>query len=164
MPKKQTIQKYKDIIKSGKFTEQEIISFRSLLNNNPRTTEFYDLITFFGDHAPFELTWVQQEKGLEWLKNRIFTKSGNIRNTQETNEISNRTNALEQIAEMIKNFDRFEFADLVPQNRFTGGFNPFFLPVYRLYDKRGNFFDYTVSVGQIEIIDLVFTEKYQHVR
>jgi len=159
MPKKQTIQKYKGIIKFGKFTEQEIISFRSLLNNNPRDSELYDLIAFFESRAPFELTWMQQEKGLEWLKNRIFTKSGNIRNTQETNEISNRTNALEQIAEMVKNFDRFEFVDFVPQNRFTRGLNPFLLPVYRLYDKQGNFFDYTVSVGQIEIIDLVYNTK-----
>lgn len=70
-----TYEKYKRLIKAGKFTEQELISFRKYINGSSPldTTDRAELTEYFimkAEDIGIKLSFEQQLKGLNWLKSK----------------------------------------------------------------------------------------------
>lgn len=98
-----TYEKYESLIKSRKFTEQELISFRKFVNgsSNLSAHDAQCLIDWFDAVAQNKgiiLTKEQQSKGLEWLLRNTFKVNGDERKNAPLGEA-------EQY--VVRNFKKF---------------------------------------------------------
>lgn len=84
------------------------------------------------DGYEFKLTEEHTEQGLSWLKQHLFKKNGSYKN----NKISRCFGEREK--DIIKDFSHFTFIDLYYYGSRVN-------PAYRVYDRKGNYFEYTVD-------------------
>jgi hypothetical protein len=123
-----------EIKKKGTITEQEINLIKRRLNDGTYKeediTEFYDL----------NITPEQTEKGLTWLKNKGWGKTGKERSTTPYGYIEEDT---------IKTFEKFEFKGFT--NISTYGDFKNYVPIYRVEGKDTSF-EYYVQGGEPQII------------
>lgn len=141
--------KYVDLIKKGKFTEQELISFRRQINGSSRLDidKRQNLVCLFEEKASsnksIQLSKEQQLKGLNWLRQKTFKLNGGIRKNSPlgTYEIV-----------VLNSFKKFTCVGLYnnSENNYVN-----YVPVYRCYGKKGNYFDYICMMwGEITIVSL----------
>ncbi len=96
---------------------------------------------------PRKITAEQTKFGKQWLKAYFFKKNGEPRGGKRTEYVENRT------LEIAKNVSRFEFIGVL------GVANNYweihsFLPIYRAYNRKGEYFDYSpVHWGQPVIME-----------
>lgn len=119
------------ILEAGIITERQIITLKSRMNAGKLECDW------LGDHE-LKITPEQTEKGLNWIKNQYKGKSGKVR---KNNPLENREIAI------LEDFDHFLLVDFWN----VGNYRPYYLPVYRVVDSRGRFFDYYYN-GKINII------------
>ena len=153
MTTQKTINKYMKILHSGKFEEQEIISFRSLLNNGCDYETKTALLDMFDENAPFKLSQAQQDKGINWLRNFFFTKSGAYRNNQQTNKLRESLGEADYdtIIEIVNDYCGFNFHSLHEDHN---GYTSFYFPVYRCVSNANDYFDYVCKLGSIHVIEI----------
>lgn len=97
--------------------------------------------------TPRKITKVQSDFGKAWLKNYFFKLDGTLRSGKRVEYVGDR------VLEIAKRVHKFEFIGVL------GVANSYweihsFLPIYRAYDKKGNYFDYSpVHWGQPVIME-----------
>lgn len=101
----------------------------------------------------FDLTQEQTDFGIEWLHNFLFTGSGKLRQGKCVGDFDNHE------ALVIRNFSGFQLVGL--KEHYNGiGTVVMYSPIYRTYDKLGNWFDYApVMWGVPELIDYNYSNK-----
>lgn len=114
--------------------ERRVITERQIGTMKRRANEgfIHDVASIFALGA-LQITSAQTQKGLDWLKNLWKTPMGRER---KHNPFHQREQSI------IRHFDRFE---LVTFNDHGSMFTHNYLPVYRVYDTRGYFFDYVAK-------------------
>ena len=134
MTTQKTINKYMKILHSGKFEEQEIISFRSLLNNGCDYETKTALLDMFDENAPFRLSQAQQDKGIAWLRNFFFKADGTVRANQKVMEIHNRLtgSAFLSVIDIINDYCGFNFHSLYED---YNGYTSFYFPNHQSRDS-----------------------------
>lgn len=99
------------------------------------------LMALFNSVPERPITAEQTEFGLAWLVNHMLKKNGEPRLRCPLSD--------DQI-EILRNFKRFTWAGLFNTQEHFGNYNSFcksYVPVWRVYDKKGNSFDYAVIGG-----------------
>lgn len=130
-----TAQKYIDIINTGKITEREIISMRSLINRDKEAAR----AIFDAWNDELELETSQQQKGYDFLIDQWKTPKGIER---KNNPFGYR----EQ--EILENFRDFTLKSLYNAgNAYTDNY----LPLYSCNSKDGNGFEYYYN-GKVNIV------------
>lgn len=143
-PSKKTIAKYMYMVslEGRMWSEGEIVSFRSLLNNKLQDqpdvkAELLERFNKSLEFVPFKLEKAQQIKGLAWLHKTQINKRGDLRN-------ANTTFIGEVELSMIRTFESFEFIGLydiaAPQQRALGCSQ--YVAQYRLNSVAGTYFEY----------------------
>lgn len=96
---------------------------------------------------PRKITSDQTKFGKAWLKQFFFKLDGSPRKGKNTEYISDET------LRIAKSVSRFEFIGVLAlRNGMSELYQ--FLPIYRTYDKKGNYFDYSpVHWGQPIIME-----------
>jgi hypothetical protein len=138
--------KYARVIRSGRFTEIEIVYFRKLLNGYRKTnadrTELFEL---FERSGPYQITREQTQKGIEWLRDKAFCRNGRIRKTQPFDS--------DQL-QVITKFSRFEFVglyDLMAESPYPHPEYHQYIPIYRVISRDGKYFDYSPATwGEVK--------------
>lgn len=131
--------KYAAIIDRGFITEREIISFRSAVNRWKRTTmsenEKQQLIGMMFDKLEstggFDLETAQKQKGIDWLRNKLYTKTGKRRQDVFARGVP------DHVFKVVDNFKDFTLVDFE-----SVGFSHQLFPVYRCIAQDGTSFDY----------------------
>ena len=140
-----TFNKYIKILKSGKFTESEISSFRQYLGSSSALDSYEKgllWLEFERAHKEYKITKEQTQKGIQWLKNYCWTKSGRPRQAKNV-VFGYRERAI------LLQFSKFRFTGLF---RASENSYDFYTPIYRVYAKNGAYFDYTTDRGKIEVV------------
>ena len=140
-------EKYSSIITSGYIEEGQVISMRVALNSNNKsmTVEEREELIGMVQEKELNLTWTQTEKGLRFLKNLIVTPTGRDRKNNPFNG---------KQTDIINNFKKFTLNGLQDQMNKYGrsmGINRF-LPIWRVYCKGGNYFDYIYENFAIRVV------------
>lgn len=96
--------------------------------------------TAYGERLDFarprKITREQTELGRVWLRNYLFKASGAPRGGKVTEGIS------DSVLKVAKSVSRFEFVGV--QLLASSGWYPCgAVPIYRAYDRKGNYFDYS---------------------
>jgi hypothetical protein len=152
MTSKKTLQKYTNLIAGKLWTEQQIISFRSLLNNGLRhqpevVSQLVNAFCEIAEYSGYELEISQQLKGLEWLKRTQLNSKGQLRRAKTT------FLGLNEVA-MLNNFSHFTMVGLYnASNVYHYGINHY-VAVYRLHDTKGNWFDYAPTREGFEVLNI----------
>jgi len=131
-------QKYIDILKTGKISENELQAMKSFINSDKPTSDERDkLLDMISDGI--ELDKAQQKKGIDWLIKQYKTPNGKIKNSHPfgSREIY-----------VLENWDEAYLSGLENLNMFNRNFQP----VYAVKTKEGDRFEYTLSGGKIKII------------
>lgn len=96
---------------------------------------------------PRKITKEQTQYGKAWLKNHFFKANGDKRSGKNTEFVS------DEVLRIAKNVSRFEFVGVLGVANSYWVINQF-LPIYRTYDAKGNYFDYSpVHWGQPVIME-----------
>lgn len=96
---------------------------------------------------PRKITKEQTLLGKAWLKNHFFKLNGQVRSGKNTQNIS------QQILAIAKNVSRFEFVGVLGVATQAWEIQAF-LPIYRAYNSKGEYFDYApVHWGQPVIME-----------
>lgn len=94
-----------------------------------------------------KITKEQSDFGKAWLKNHFFKLNGEMRKGQNTQYVSDR------VLKISKNVSRFEFIGVLGLMNNYGEILQF-LPIYRTYNKAGEYFDYApIHWGQPVIME-----------
>lgn len=126
-------------------SEQEIISLRHAISKGAE-----ELLEAFNKRSEvFIITPEQSQKGLNWLKERNFTKKGKIRKNAMVEPWDEAF-----LKECLNNFSHFTLTDLEDIS-FYGRVN--YVPVYTLHTLNGKKFTYSVS-GQGQVYDYSISE------
>lgn len=100
---------------------------------------------------PRKITAEQSKLGKAWLKEYFFKKDGTTRSGKRTESIE------QAVLDISKNVTRFEFIGVISFCNWFGD-ELAYGPIYRTFDKFGNYFDYSpVHWGQPIITDVVLT-------
>lgn len=86
--------------------------------------------------VPRKITAEQTKFGKAWLKDYFFKRNGEPRSGKRTEYVSNQT------LEIAKRVSRFEFIGVLGVADQYWNIHSF-LPIYRAYDRNGNYFDYS---------------------
>lgn len=86
--------------------------------------------------VPRKITAEQTRFGKAWLKQYFFKLDGSPRNGKRTEYVTFAT------LEIAKRVVRFEFIGVLGVANYQWEINQF-LPIYRAYDRKGNYFDYS---------------------
>lgn len=165
------IKKQLDLIKSGKYTKSDIGSLTKLVASarfaTPERKEeiraLLDLVFnyvhdeymssnfqceyMFFKRGGLKITKEQTQLGKEWLKNHFFKKDGSPRSGKNTENVGTR------ILEIAKSVSRFEFIGICLVKNPYGDCNQV-LPVYRTFNRKGQYFDYApIHWGQPLIVE-----------
>lgn len=84
---------------------------------------------------PRKITAEQTKFGKTWLKDYFFKRDGKPRSGQRTEYIS------DAVLKIAKSVSRFEFIGVFGCANGFGSITHF-IPIYRTYDRKGNYFDY----------------------
>jgi hypothetical protein len=120
------------------WTENEIIYFRKYLRANP--DKYNVLMDSF--KSEYSITPEQTKKGYDYIYNTCFKKNGELRETKDMP-----FGVLE--ANVIRNFKEFRFVGLNSIGLLN---HDFYLPVYKVIAQDGTYFEYTVNIGQMEVV------------
>lgn len=94
-----------------------------------------------------KITTEQTAFGKDWLKNHFFKKNGQARSGKNTENVGTR------VLEISKSVSRFEFVGVVGLMNSYGDYVQF-IPLYRTYNRKGEYFDYApIHWGQPVIIE-----------
>lgn len=135
---KKTLEKYKALINRKVWSEQEIISFRSMLRRENSDVS-QQILSEFRKRTPYKITRMHSIKGLDWLKRVCFKANGEIRNTPNR---PFETWECEHIRKILNTFSPWTLDDVSDVSIST---YPVFLPVYTLHSKSGDEFTYQPS-------------------
>lgn len=131
---KSAFKKYINIILSGKFEEQEIVSLRKLLRDCDKPAYLRQATLALLHSKPYyQISEAQAKKGKEFLMRKVFTKKGMPRKGYEKLSIRD--------AELLKNIESFKFIGLHILNAYQFNTAIDTTPIYRAYGK-GDYFDY----------------------
>jgi len=119
------------------WTENEIRYFRKQIGSSSTLTSEQKRELINGFRGPYQITEEQSKTGIEYLRRKAFKTNGKPRNTKDY-PFSDHELAI------IKDFERFEFWSIYDASNSWGGCT-WYLPVYRVYSKSGEFFDYVGS-------------------
>lgn len=100
-------------------------------------TDLYGGVTLNIHHfmTPKKITREQSQFGKQWLKDWFFKKDGSTRSGKRTENVS------KDVLAIASKVSRFEFIGVIGVCSFNYG--PFaFLPLYRAYTTKGEYFDY----------------------
>lgn len=86
--------------------------------------------------SPRKITGEQTKFGKAWLKNYFFKLDGKTRSGKRTEHVSEAT------LKIAKSVSRFEFIGVLGIANQSWEIHSF-LPIYRAYDRKGNYFDYS---------------------
>ena len=154
------IKKQAELIKKGKYTKSDINALTKLVNS----TRFSDQVkkdqveifleSFFTSkdseyvngcnmevlhfNKPQSITKEQTELGKHWLKNYFYTSKGELRKTKGVEQIT--TNHSDRVLSIAKNVSKFKFVGIGLVRNNYGLVQV--LPIYRTYNKAGEYFDY----------------------
>lgn len=160
-----TLKKYQHLLKKPVMDEQEILSIKKHYNAINRggswgvdypeefKTMINDFVKQFDSGKEIGISQAQSQKGINWLRNNILDKKGNLRKSALVRE----SDIGEDEAHIIKNFKKFTWV----------GFNTdsdqnWQSPIYRTYDKDGNYFDYSVSATyKMQILDTQIVKPFE---
>ncbi len=140
--------KYLKLIKAGTFTETDIRYFRKAVNGSSslpiadRESLRFELEDRIQKRGGIKITQDQTNKGITWLTNKAFKLNGLPRKSSPFGELENH---------IINNFKRFEFVGLfnLSDNNYSN-----YMPIYRVIDTHGHYFDYTaVSWGDVILVE-----------
>lgn len=132
-----SIQKYLDIIETGKIEERELISMRSLMNKNDEasTAIFHAL----GEIGELFLSQNQQDKWYEFLMNQWRTPTGKERKNHPFGY---------REEEILNNFYEIRLSSLYNAGN---AYHNYYIPLYTVYSKDGAGFEYYYN-GEINIV------------
>lgn len=165
-----TTNKYIELFKSGKFTKSDILGLTKLFSSYRFATPerknsiealqglAMDCVGYEYIHSNFQcdvlhfkrgmkITKEQTALGKAWLKNHFFKANGKPRSGNNTEGVG------ERVLNIAKQVSRFEFVGiLVVKNQF-GDINSC-LPIYRTFNSKGEYFDYSpIHWGQPIIME-----------
>lgn len=165
-----TLSKHLDRIKGGRFEKSEIGAITKLLQSirfekterKNAINAFRNLAFHVVDHMyihsdfqadvlhfgkPAKISKEQTELGKQWLRNHFFKLDGSPRKGKATEDVSDRVLAI------AKSVSKFEFVGVL-EGRNAYGDVCQVLPIYRTYDRKGNYFDYSpIHWGQPVIME-----------
>lgn len=124
-----------------KLTEQEVNLLKRRLNDKKITFKELNEIKLYYDREGWSLTDEQNQKGLEYLKDKWKTSSGIER---KNNPFGFRE------TEILDNFREIKLIDFYNASR-NRNFD-FYIPVYEVISKDGNSFEYHLQDGIINIV------------
>lgn len=142
-----TFGKYVKLIKSRRFTERQLISFRRYVNGSSPLNG-YDaeyLISLFNTAAEsgIKLTRYQQYKGRKWLLGVTFKLNGQVRKNAPLGYFEQK---------VVKSFAKFRCVGLY--NLSDNSYRQY-VPVYRCIARNGSYFDYVCMMwGEIKIVSI----------
>lgn len=118
---------YTRIAARGYITEREILTIKHRANRGVQGCG-----AIFSN-GPLKITPEQTEKGLAWLMDKWKTPRGVVR---KRNPFKQREQNI------LEHFDHFELGSF-----YDGGswVRSYYYPIYRVYNKRGRYFDYIVK-------------------
>ncbi len=107
--------KYKEMLSKEVLTERNIIAIKSRLHNNPHslTEDELDSLSSIIEGREFFIDSDHTEKGLNYLKDRLFKQNGSYRNTKQTNRLS------DNFREAVKDFNHFKFSGFISLGRYN---------------------------------------------
>lgn len=132
------------------FTESEVIYLRKAIGPSGLKDRdlAYDLSQHFTDLMPrdgYNITLEHQQKGIDYLRDNTFKKSGKLRKNNIFNEYC---------INILNNYKEFKFVGLHEQVNFYGYSSGHVLPIYRCIAEDGTYFDYTGTMySMIEVLD-----------
>lgn len=129
------------------WTENDIIYFRRAVGSSSHmpTQLKQELVRRFQETAPYRITAAQTAKGLDFLRRKAFRIDGKPRQTADF-PFSNYELTI------IKTASHFQFVGLANSAYLYGGGYTWYLPIYRLYSKSGDYFDY-IGCRDLHVID-----------
>jgi hypothetical protein len=136
--------KYTKLINGKKWSKSDIHGLLKLINGRRFKKDLFkedvnNLIALMWSHEEDNKEWLitkeQSDLGIQWLKNACFKKNGETRNTELSRSFSDHKKNI------IKNFSKFRFVGFHEEG--GGCYNTTYLPIYRTYDRKGNYFDYS---------------------
>ena len=143
-----TYNKWKDLIQTklkyenAPWSENELIHFRSRLRDSDLG---YDLLMEFIKNNPgggYNITVNHQNKGIEYLRKNTYKLNGKLRKNNIFGEFER---------SVIDDYSHFKLVDMYNDGN---GFVQYYLPVYRCFDTKGNYFDYTgTQYSMIMVLD-----------
>lgn len=156
--KSKTLNAHLERYKSGRFEKNEINALLKLFTSyrfadNQRKLEiealqelilnYVDGTYVYSNHAEImhfpkacKISREQTEFGKQWLKNYFFKKDGKPRSGKATEDIG------EHELKIAKAVSRFEFVGILLIKNQWGDVNGA-LPIYRTYNRKGEYFDYS---------------------
>jgi hypothetical protein len=140
-----TFLKYQKLIKSKRWTENEIKGFCWALNGVKKVDltdeQRAELLQSFRSVGSYRISREQTKFGINWLRETCFKKNGEERDSKKSNCFGYREKKI------IKNFSRFELVDLYNNrdayNSYYSSYKSY-SAVYRVISKDGSYFDYTI--------------------
>jgi hypothetical protein len=97
--------------------------------------------------TPKKITAEQSNFGKAWLKDYFFKKNGETRSGKRTEYVGTR------VLEISKSVSKFEFVGVIGLMNSYGDYIQF-IPLYRTYNRKGQYFDYApIHWGQPVIIE-----------
>lgn len=142
MKTSKAFKKYEELLKNKKhvFTQSEIIYFRKAIGvaGLKNIHERQELINLFMDNQKgYRITREHDELGRNYLISKSLKKNGQFRKGSKLGE---------RELNILYNFSHHMFMGLQSQNSNRGFYDNWYLPIYRAYDKKGNYFDYIGTV------------------
>jgi hypothetical protein len=132
----QTKKRYENILDKPMLSENDIVAFKAQLNKHRYSegSNINDIIYLFAQNRVkydgYDLTPEHTEKGINYLISKTYTLNGKLRK-------NNKFSGDELV--ILANFDKFKLIGFFCEPEF----NNTYVPVYRVFDKNGKYFDYT---------------------
>lgn len=128
------------------WTENDIIYFRKYIGSSGGTddTQRNMLLTLFNSVVDgYSITPDQTTKGIDYLRNAIWTSKGKPRRTAKAKVFGSRERAI------ILDFNQFKFVGVqdISHSEYR-----FYVPVYRVIANNGAYFEYTTNMGNMVIV------------
>jgi hypothetical protein len=131
-----TMRKYADIIKTGKITENELVSLNSFYNKSRENKDFIDGLLYGDETNELTLSDAQNKKGYDFLMGLRYTPTGKER--------SNSPYGYRE-ENILDNFSHFTFCGFYSER------GTYYIRMYNCYSKDGNSFQYYYN-GKMNII------------
>lgn len=145
-------EKYKQLLNQSVLTENEIISLKSRISTNPcsltqdEVNELTNQVTykigFSGQlRCKYNITSSHAQKGLHYLKAKCLKANGQRRNTKQLQNMPN------EFFKAIKEHSHFTFVGFTEIEYNVYNNRPFYMPVWRIHTRSGEYFDYYMEIG-----------------
>lgn len=139
---KKTIEQYTKAFKKQTLKKWELHAFAKLLNtikwSSPERKQaienlFSELHIGYGTDQEYKLTAEHTKQGKEYFQRYCFKLNGEVRKGCQlgTRELN-----------IVRKFSHFRFVGFYDHYN-NGGYDPFYMIVFRVYNKDGNYFDYS---------------------